>query len=547
MIKINKFLWILILLTVVFNIVFMMRYNFETDSAFIVTLAQEQIRTRSLFPDGMYYSTGLFVLSPNLLVIPFLFLTDNLVLARQSAVLLLWCFVYFVLYKLFVTKNEKNLVGFVLASSLFSVFYITAYTVKLHFYQGAYVSYLLFLLLFHLIMSKIITDDCYKKKHLMALLFLCILTNLGDIRNLLIWGIPGFIAYVLYIYSKTGKSVSLKELLRSNACVHTLLTGSLLAFLFYIVMAKIYGAAEATVGVPLYNNYEKSVINIINSLFELNGISVIRYSGNSVIKFVNLYFSFIFNFFGPVIAIRKYNSVKSETGKFIILFSLISSSIYLLVVFLTGTAVAGNKYLIPVYNNNVVLFAVIGSYFLNTLKKRYLSVGVFCVLIYVLMNNFHFFYCQKDSILNQEFGAFADGYKGVTDFLIENDLQYGYATFFNAEEYSVLSNNKVRVRGILLDDGKIKPHYWLTSKRFYEPDYYVGKTFLLLTDNEIENGFTPHVFATNDLGKPSKVLKFKMYTIFVYDYNIACKFSNGRRLCWLIKGDKTGWYFVDKQ
>lgn len=120
--KINQSLWILILLTVAFNIVFMMQYNFETDSAFYVTLAQEQIRTRSLFPDGMYYSTGLFVLTPNLLVIPFLFLTDNLVLARQSAILLLWCFVYFVLYKLFVTKKEKNLVGFILASSLFLSF-----------------------------------------------------------------------------------------------------------------------------------------------------------------------------------------------------------------------------------------------------------------------------------------------------------------------------------------------------------------------------------------------------------------------------------------
>ena len=63
--KINQSLWILILLTVAFNILFLMQFNFDTDSAFIVTLAQEQIRTRSLFPDGMYYSTKLFVLTPS--------------------------------------------------------------------------------------------------------------------------------------------------------------------------------------------------------------------------------------------------------------------------------------------------------------------------------------------------------------------------------------------------------------------------------------------------------------------------------------------------
>ena len=133
--KINIFLWIFIILTVVFNIIFLMRYNFEADSAFYVTLAQEQIRTGSLFPEGMHYSTGLFVLTPNLLVIPFLFLTNDLVLARQFAILLLWVVVYLVLYKLFVTKNEKNLIGFVLASSFFSVLYIDANVVSMHFYQ----------------------------------------------------------------------------------------------------------------------------------------------------------------------------------------------------------------------------------------------------------------------------------------------------------------------------------------------------------------------------------------------------------------------------
>ena len=51
----------------------------------------------------------------------------------------------------------------------------------------------------------------------------------------------------------------------------------------------------------------------------------------------------------------------------------------------------------------------------------------------------------------QKFGTFAQGVEGVAEFLESNGLQYGYATFFNAEEYSVLSNNKVRIRGIKFD------------------------------------------------------------------------------------------------
>ena len=55
--RINEIIWILILLTVAFNIIFLMRYNFEADSAFYVLLAQEQIRTGSLFPEWVFYST----------------------------------------------------------------------------------------------------------------------------------------------------------------------------------------------------------------------------------------------------------------------------------------------------------------------------------------------------------------------------------------------------------------------------------------------------------------------------------------------------------
>ena len=205
--NLNKMLWVLVLVTVAFNILFLMRYNFEADSAFYVTLAQEQIRSKSLFPEGIYYSTGLFVLSPNLLVIPFLFLTDNLVLARQSAILILWGFVYLVLFKVFITKQENDVTSFVLASSLFSVFYIDASVVSMHFYQGAYVCYLLFLLIFLLLMRNVIDNQrITSNKRLLTMLFLYIIANLGDIRNLLIWGIPGQFHIRYFFILNQGKT-----------------------------------------------------------------------------------------------------------------------------------------------------------------------------------------------------------------------------------------------------------------------------------------------------------------------------------------------------
>ena len=548
--KLNSFLWVLILLTVAINIIFLMRYNFEADSAFYITLAQEQIRTGSLFPEGMHYSTGLFILTPNLLVIPFLFLIDDLVLARQLAILLLWVVVYLVLYKLFVTKNEKNLIGFILASSFFSVLYIDASVVSMHFYQGAYIGYLLFFLIFLVMMNKIITEEAYNTQSFVAMLLLYILANLGDIRNLLIWGIPGLIAYVLFFYLKTGKTLIFFEDVSSEKKFFRVLFNSiLLSFIICAAIANIYGTGGSTAGSTLITakDYGESFYSIITGLFCLfgNSYEALLFSSGGILKCINFFVALLLNIIIPVIAIIHYNNIKSDSCKFMVLFSLTSTFIYLIVAFFTGAAIIEDRYLIPVYNNNILLFAAVGGFICQRYFKRYVYLGIFCVLFYVLLSNLVYFYYQKDSFVDQKFGTFAQGIEGVTDFLEKKGLKYGYATFFNAEEYTVLSNNKVKVRGIRFDNEQIMPYNWLTSDQFYEPDYYIGTSFLMLTDDELKR-YLPNGISRLDLGNPIETLKFKNFIILVYDYNISSKFVKGKKVYYLIRGKKSGIYISEK-
>ena len=548
--NLNKMLWVLILVTVAFNILFLMRYNFEADSAFYVTLAQEQIRSKSLFPEGIYYSTGLFVLSPNLLVIPFLYMTDNLVLARQSAILILWGIIYLVLYKVFITKQENDVISFVLASSLFSVFYIDASVVSMHFYQGAYVCYLLFLLIFLLLMRNVIDNQrIISNKRLLTMLFLYIIANLGDIRNLLIWGIPGAISYMVFLYFKSGKNlVLLKSSKAEQKFVRILFDGILLSFIFFFLIAKLYGTGGASTGstVITARDYGESFYAIITGLFGLfgNSYEALLFSSSGILKCINFFVALLFNLIIPVIAVKEFDNIKSDFCKFIILFSIISTFIYIIITFFTGAAIIEDRYLIPVYNNNILLFAVTGSYILQRYFKRFLRLGMFCVLSYVLLSNLLFFYHQKDSFMVQKFGTFAQGVEGVAEFLESNGLQYGYATFFNAEEYSVLSNNKVRIRGIKFDKDKIMPYNWLTSKHFYDPKAHIGESFLMITDEELKH-FFPQGISRLNLGIPVKTLKFKKYSIFVYDYNISSKFKEGKKVYYLIRGKKSGIYIAE--
>lgn len=133
--------------------------------------------------------------------------------------------------------------------------------------------------------------------------------------------------------------------------------------------------------------------------------------------------------------------------------------------------------------------------------------------------------------------------EGVVDFLESKGLEYGYATFINAEQYSVISNNKVRIRSVGFSQGSIFPFKWLTSDSFYMPDCYHGNTFLMLTEKELEQNFPK---GTEILGPPKDVFKFKQFNIFVYDYNISNRFSKGRKGIWLMRGAKSAIYVVDE-
>ena len=542
--KFNLMLWITILLTVAINILFLARYNFEADSAFYVTLAQEQIRTGSLFPEGMFYSTGMFIVTPNLLVIPFLFITDNLILARQLAILLLWILIYLIIYRVFVVNGERNIIGFFLASSFFSLFYVDASVVSMHFYQGAYVTYIIYQLLFLALMNKMITSNSRIYKSFLGILLLYGVANLGEIRSLLMWGIPGLIAYIIYIYLKNGQQFSAtKSMLCEQKILRILCDGIMLAFIVCVVVTKTFGTGGSMGGMTVLpaRDFGRSLYAIITGIFNLYGNSyeASLFSSGGIMKFTNFFFAVFVNLFLPLFAIKNINKLHWESGRFIVIFSLVSSFFYLTVIFLTGAAMVEDRYLIPVSNNNVLLFAVIVSFVLEIHFKKYLSVGLCFVLFYVFSNNIFYFSCQKDSFLNQKFGTFAQGVEGVADFLEENGLQYGYATFYNAEEYSVLSDNKVRIRGVLFDDKEIMPYNWLTSSRFYEPDYYRGNTFLMISDAELKR-FFPTGILTLHLGEPVNVLKFKSFSIFLYDYNISSKFAKGRKVYYFIRGNNPG-------
>jgi hypothetical protein len=104
------------------------------------------------------------------------------------------------------------------------------------------------------------------------------------------------------------------------------------------------------------------------------------------------------------------------------------------------------------------------------------------------------------------------------DYLQQQGLHYGYATFWNAGSITVLSDGAVRVRSVAVERELPMPLHKLNSNRWYTPAAWQGPTFLLLRDSELAALNQP--LLASYAGQP-RLLHYQDFTILVYPGNLA--------------------------
>ena len=106
----------------------------------------------------------------------------------------------------------------------------------------------------------------------------------------------------------------------------------------------------------------------------------------------------------------------------------------------------------------------------------------------------------------------------LADFLQQQGLRYGYATFWNAGKVTVLAGGATRVRPVEMARGLPQPVRVLSSNRWYAPAAWQGQTFLLLRDAEMAALNLP--LLASYAGQP-RVLRFADANLLVYPRNLA--------------------------
>ena len=109
----------------------------------------------------------------------------------------------------------------------------------------------------------------------------------------------------------------------------------------------------------------------------------------------------------------------------------------------------------------------------------------------------------------------------LATFLEENGLEYGYAKFWNASHVTLSSNEKVKVRAVIWDqDQHLQKFTWFCKNSWYNPDY--SNFVVIESADDLTTPFQiTEETVTKSIGKPSRILTFEGYTIYIYNKDIT--------------------------
>lgn len=108
-----------------------------------------------------------------------------------------------------------------------------------------------------------------------------------------------------------------------------------------------------------------------------------------------------------------------------------------------------------------------------------ISAVVMCILVLMSIISFRTVAeMDKNGIENNEKHS-------TIQYLKENGLTYGYATFWNSQVITVLSDSEVRAANIDVNENGIAPCPYQANQKWFEPQEGVEKYFVLLSHGEI--------------------------------------------------------------
>ncbi len=491
--------------------------HFNSDTATANLLAEEMVRSKSFFPPDWYYAQDVWVIFLHLPIAFMTLFSDNyLGMHSVSAIIFIALAVASCIYlsrKVF--KNNAWLVALPLLFCGLSLQYSVVV-----FGQCAYIVTLIYCFFAPALFCDSVDEEFRIKSYpkFIFLLLFVVLMGLTGTRFIQAVSIPligaTFLLYLINNHDKEVKTIKKPLISVIGKLMLLIVAVGLGLLLFFVIQSSVnFIQGDTVIFFLAPDQLIDQIYHILMSLATLIDIvlGVPLFSVTGIMNILRLFTAILFLIVFPILQIRKFKEENHATKFFILFVAVHTAEIVILALFTEIITDATARYWLPV--EIMLLFLSAHYIYKYVLSKRgtLISLVVSCIVVVCVapatVDKLTSFIGYKDQ-MNEK--------TAIIDFLKENDLDRGYATYWNAGVYTVLSNGEIEINSVI--NGQLKPYYWLNSSARYSDEVNPGKTFLMLTESE--NAEFP-VDSLKLLGKPEKVLNAYGYVVYVYNYNIA--------------------------
>lgn len=517
------------MLVSVFGVIYIIlaysQYYFHSDCAGFLFLAKEQLAQKKMFPERFHYTTDIFFLTPSVTMIPFLAVFDNELFAHEMGILLYIFIICALVFRLF--WNDKKAAVITVTLFLFPLSWVV---IDMFFSQGAYLPECLFKLLLLIVIQYLFTvenDESVKKTAVACIFYLAVgfLVNYAVMRRMATDMLPIFFAFVTMLIIREG--ISLKGVFKQNQLlIYSAGTMVIIVIsgIHYVLLCNKLGfnSLSLEIGLVESSRFCQDILDFPKTILELLGwTSTDSLFHLSTFKTCAIFvYIIISQIVVPIYLLSKVRRISDKFMQFMVLYVNFSNFITFFVMVACGEM--ASRYYLPVYFNNLLLLGLMGKWLLN--EKYNVLKGIPAVALLAMsicMYGVYIHNVPDEWKQNKNFFE-TEANRKFYDFLLENDLTYGYATFWNAYRITVLSNEEIVV--VAHDAGRpTVPYYfnnnsidhfdyYAVSEDYYDPELHAGRCFVLVLAGEtIPEQY--YQFAV-------ETLTYEGFTILVYEKNI---------------------------
>jgi hypothetical protein len=419
-----------------------------------------------------HYSTEIRLIYQTIFIMPFFKILghyENWALIRSLAILL--NNLALILSYLYMTKQMKMPLQWIVITSIFLIMPVSTSYWDIVTFGGYYIFFIaqLFCCL-GLFVSLVNHTDTAKKALPAFILFTALSFTLGiqGIRSLLCVHIPLLITCIC-LYAKDTQKKRFPLFLGCYGFVVSCIGYAVNYLLHFWYSFHSYGGMRLTdLGVEFLPKLGQSLAALAGSFGLSAGSSLLSAQGLfSVAAIAGTFILFW--------AVRK-------SFHFMPVFFIVSVIFNICVFIIVDESITG-RYFIPL----MVLYIPLVAVFFQYAEKTYSHIQRVALISGIVVFIFGQGYLNFQSIARQNVNAIRKGY---IQYLLDNRLEYGFATFWNANVTTELSNGKIELAGLeshgLNPDTNDRFHIqgWLNPVKFYNPSFHQGESFLLLTRAE---------------------------------------------------------------